>query len=78
MARAQRRPFRLRLLHPVLAEIALPGGDQRLDRLGRLGLGDGDQGDFVRPRARRARAARAMPVADLVQPLLMRRSSRLL
>ena len=56
MAGAERGPFRLRLLHPVLAEIALARGDQRLDRLGRLGLGDGDQGDLVRPRPASAAA----------------------
>ena len=40
--------LRLRLLHPILAEVALALVDQRLDRLGGLGLGDGDQGDLVR------------------------------
>ena len=29
----QRRPFGLRLLHPIFAEDALAGGDQRRDRL---------------------------------------------
>src|SRR5947207_5660169 len=39
MANAQRRPFRLRLLHPVLAEYALASRNHRLDRLGAEGLG---------------------------------------
>ena len=47
ISRAKGRPFRLRLLHPVLAEIALAGGDQRRDRFRRLGFGDRDQGDVI-------------------------------
>jgi hypothetical protein len=45
VARHEVRPFRLGLLHAVLAEHALAGGDHRLDRLGAEGLGDRDQGD---------------------------------
>ncbi len=45
---AQRGPFALRLLHPVLAEHALAGGDQRADRLGRASLGNRDQRHRVR------------------------------
>ncbi len=44
----QRRPFRQGFLNPALAEIALPGGDQFLDLLGRPRLADGDQADVVR------------------------------
>ncbi len=44
----QRGPLGLRFLHPILAEVALALGDQRLDRFGRLGLGDRDQGHRVR------------------------------
>ena len=40
----QRRPFGLGLLHPVLAEHPLPGGDHRLDGVGAEGLGHRDQG----------------------------------
>jgi hypothetical protein len=46
MRRAKGGPLRLGFLHPILAEIALSGGDQGLDGFGRLGLGDGDQDDF--------------------------------
>ena len=42
---AQIGPLGLRLLHPVLAEHALAGVNQRQDRLGALGLADRDQGD---------------------------------
>ena len=52
MARAQRRPFGERLLDPAFAEIALAGGDQRLDLLGAAGLADGDQRDVGRIAAR--------------------------
>ncbi len=45
--RDQRRPFRRRLLHPVLAEAALPGREQRFDRLGGVGFGNRDQLDRV-------------------------------
>ena len=38
MAGEQRRPFGERFLHPVLAEVALAGVDQRLDLLGRRPL----------------------------------------
>ena len=43
MARHQRRPFGLGLLHAVLAEDALAGGDHRLDRLGAEGFRYRDQ-----------------------------------
>ena len=43
MARDQRRPFGLGLLHPVFAEHALSGGDDRLDRLGAEGFRHRDQ-----------------------------------
>ena len=43
---AQRGPFGGGFLHPAFAEIALAGGDQRLDLLGVAGLGDGDQRDL--------------------------------
>src|SRR5690606_16583180 len=46
-ALAQRRPLGLRFLHPVLAEHTLAGLDQRDDRLGGMGLADGDQRDLV-------------------------------
>ncbi len=36
IALAQRRPFGLRFLHPVLAEHAVTGRQQWLDRLGRV------------------------------------------
>jgi hypothetical protein len=42
---AQGREFPRRLLHPVLPEGTLPGGQGRGDRLRRVGLGDGDEGD---------------------------------
>ena len=45
MARDQRRPFGLGLLHPVFAEHALSGGDDRLDRFGAEGLRHRDQRD---------------------------------
>ena len=45
MARLQRRPFGLRLLHAVLAEAALARADRLLDDGGRHGLGHGDQLD---------------------------------
>ena len=41
--RLERRPLGLRLLHAVLAEHALAGGDHRLDRLGAEGLRDRHQ-----------------------------------
>src|SRR5690606_33841590 len=43
MPLAQHGPFALRFLHPVLAERALPGLDQRRDGLRSMGLADGDQ-----------------------------------
>ena len=70
MAREQRRPFRLRLLHAVLAEVALAGGDQRLDRLGRVGLADGDQPDVggIAPRQpRRLRRSGRGSVGDVLR-----------
>src|SRR5665809_61848 len=39
----QRRPFGLRLLHPVLAEYSLAGVDRALDDLGGYGFGHSDQ-----------------------------------
>ena len=39
----ERRPFRFRLLHPVLAEHAMAGGDHRPDRLGAERLAHRDQ-----------------------------------
>src|SRR5262249_11803506 len=45
MPRHQVRPFRLGLLHAVLAEHALAGRNDGLDGLRAEGLGDGDQGD---------------------------------
>ena len=68
MTLAQGRPLGLRLLHPVLAEIALPGGDQLLDRFRRLGLGDGDQGHLVGPPAGRGGGA-SDAGANALQPL---------
>src|SRR5580704_7481265 len=41
----ERRPFGLGLLDTILAEHALAGGDDRLDRLGAEGFGDRDQRD---------------------------------
>src|SRR5580704_9013765 len=41
----ERRPFGLGLLDAILAEHALAGGDDRLDRLGAEGFGDRDQRD---------------------------------
>ena len=64
--RADRRPFLLRLLHAILAEHALAGGDQAEDRDGGLGLGDGDQGHLVRLAARQQRRL-ADPPVDLVE-----------
>ena len=55
MGGAQRRPFRLRLLHAVLAEHALAGRNHRLDRLRPEGLRDRDQ----RHRRRLARGVAA-------------------
>ena len=40
----QPRPLRLRVLHPVFAELALAGGDQRRDHFGGVSLGDCDEG----------------------------------
>ena len=48
VARDQGRPFRLRLLHPVLAEDALARGDDWLDRIGIKCLRRRDQGHAVR------------------------------
>ena len=44
----QLRPFRLRLLYPVLAENPLTGADGRLDDFGRMGFRDADQGHALR------------------------------
>ena len=66
MAGLQRGPFRLRLLHPILAELALARGDQRRDRLGRLGLGDRDQRHGVRLAAGKRRRL-ADPGLDLAE-----------
>ena len=43
MALFERGPLCLRLLHPVLAEAALAGGDRLLDRLRQHGLGHRDE-----------------------------------
>lgn len=43
VARAELRELGGRLLHAVLAEDALPGGERGLDGLDRIGLGDGDE-----------------------------------
>jgi hypothetical protein len=48
MAGADRRPFGGGILDSILAEFALAGGCQRLDRLGGPALGDSDQGDIGR------------------------------
>ncbi len=55
---AQGRPFALCLLHAVLAEMALPRRQQRLDRVRRMGLADRDQRHVVRIAARDFRHAR--------------------
>ncbi len=47
MVFAQRRPFRLGLLHPVLAEMTLPGGQHRGDGVGKERLGDRNQRDLA-------------------------------
>src|SRR5207249_1669497 len=44
----ERRPLRLRLLHPVFTERRLAGDDHRLDRFGAESLTDRNQRDFVR------------------------------
>ena len=49
---AQSGPLGLRLLHPVLAERALAGCEQRLDRLGGVRLADRDQRHVFRIAAR--------------------------
>src|SRR3712207_6813533 len=43
MARQKRRPFGERLLHPVLAEFALPSRDELFDLIRAPSLADGDQ-----------------------------------
>jgi hypothetical protein len=48
MPGAKARPFGCRLLHAILAELALAGGNQRLDLIGPPPLGDGDQRDLLR------------------------------
>jgi hypothetical protein len=48
----QRRPFDLRLLDPVLAEIALAGGNEWFDLVGGTAFADGDQGNSGRFAAR--------------------------
>ncbi len=45
---AQCRPFALGLLHAILAEVPLAGGDQRADRVGLVGLRHRDQADIAR------------------------------
>ena len=44
---AQARPFRLRFLHPVFTERALPLFEQRLDLPGGASLADRDQSHLV-------------------------------
>jgi hypothetical protein len=48
MTRKQRRPFGERFLNPILAEIALPSGNQHLDLLIRSAFADSDQLDLGR------------------------------
>ena len=57
IAGKQRRPFSERLLHSALAEVALSGGDERLDLFRRAALADGDQlhVGWVAPRELRRR-----------------------
>ena len=85
--RLQRRPFVLRLLHAILAELALSRLDQRPDRLGAVGLRDGDQGHIARrarrpggrrgrsrsPRLRAARAGDAPVMAAAIGSAMSRR-----
>src|SRR3954469_8412489 len=53
MCRTQRWKFRRSLLHPVLAEHRLAGGERLSHGLRRLGLGNGDQGNVLRRAASR-------------------------
>ena len=66
-ARAERRPFRLRFLHVVLAEHPLPGLQRRQDPLGGNRLRHGDQGDRGRV-ALGILGRLADPVAHRLQP----------
>ncbi len=60
--RFQRRPFRLRFLHAVLAEVALAGRDHRPDGVGVERLGDRDQPHRAgRPPGGRLRRANPLP-----------------
>ena len=63
---AQRRIFRLRLLHPVFAEEAVPGDERGAQARRRMGLADGDEGDARRQPPRRPRRGR-YPGADGVE-----------
>jgi hypothetical protein len=67
MAFTQRRPFRLRLLDPVLAEIALAGDDEGFDLVGESALGHGDEGNFGELAARNL-AGCSNAIADFGQP----------
>ena len=64
MAGEERRPFGERFLNPAFAEIALAGGDQRLDLVGRPALADRDQ-LHVRRIAPREPCRRGDAVEDL-------------
>ena len=66
MAIAESRPFLRRFLDAIFAEVALAGGDQRLDLVDRAGLADGDQGREIASSRRLGRALDA--VADTSQP----------
>src|SRR5262249_38150685 len=61
MALFERRPFRLRLLHAILAEHALAGGDHRLDRI---------RAERLRNRDERHRAGIAASLAASARDLL--------
>jgi hypothetical protein len=64
---AQRRPFRVRFLDPVLAEIVLPGGDERFDLVGGSSLGHRHEGNFGGLTARNL-AGCSNVIADFGQP----------
>ena len=77
-ALAQRRKLVLRLLHPVLAEHSLTGGDRRLDGLGRVRLADRDQGHRLgRPAARSRRLLDAGPDSGEIAGDMLKRHARI-